>query len=67
MVNATELKAEMVRKGYTQEALAAELNIAPATFSLKMSGKAVFTLKEAQEIVRILGIKKPGPIFFPGK
>lgn len=63
MFSMNELKAQMVRKGFTQEQLAREIGIAPKTLYLKMkSGK--FGTDEVQEIMRVLEISDPTPIFF---
>ena len=41
------LKAEMARKGIHQVDLAEELDVTPATMSLKLTGKSKLTLDEA--------------------
>lgn len=58
MVNKQKLKAVIVEKNTTQELLANELNIDRSTFSRKMSEKGKFTVEEANEIVRSLGLTK---------
>lgn len=58
-----ELRAQMVRKGYTQERLAKEMGITPKTLYLKMkNGK--FGTDEVSRIMDVLCIKDPVPIFF---
>ncbi len=58
-----EFKAELVRKGYTQKALAKEIGMTPKTLYLKMkSGK--FGTDEVNRIMEVLDIKNPVPIFF---
>lgn len=58
MVNKRKLKAVIVEKNLTQEWLANELNINRTTFSRKMSVDGKFTVEEANEIVRSLGLTK---------
>lgn len=66
MVNTMELKACMVRAGYTQKDLAKEVGMSAKTFYSKMkSGK--FGLDEANRIALILNISDPGTIFFARK
>lgn len=63
MVDTKGLKAEMVRKGITQEQLAKQLNMSSRTFSSRMS-KGVFGSDEIEKLVKILDIKDPMSIFF---
>ncbi|GAA5396949.1 hypothetical protein SuUB81_10240 [Streptococcus uberis] len=58
MVNKQKLKAVIVEKNTTQELLANELNIDRSTFSRKMSVNGKFTVEEANEIVKSLGLTK---------
>ena len=53
------LRAEMARKRVTGNDLAEVLNIRPATFSEKMTGKSGFTFAEAQTIKAYLGTSLP--------
>lgn len=63
MFSATELKAQMVRKGFTQEKLANAIGITTKTLNLKIKcGK--FQLGEVQAIIKVLEISDPNPIFF---
>ena len=63
MFSATELKAQMVRKGFTQEKLANAIGITTKTLNLKIkSGK--FQRSEIQDIINVLEISDPNPIFF---
>lgn len=63
MFSAPELKAQMARRGYTQERLAREIGVTPKTLYLKMkSGK--FGTDEVTQIMRVLDIQDPVPIFF---
>lgn len=63
MVNSNELKAAMVRKGFTQKDIAKSLGITPRTFSNKLS-KGVFGSDEIEKMIIVLEIKNPMPIFF---
>lgn len=63
MFNAQEFRAQLARKGYTQRRLAMEIGVSDNTMTHKIkTGK--FTLDEANDIVRILQIEDPVPIFF---
>lgn len=63
MFSRAELKAQMIRKGYTQKSLAYAIGIAPKTMWLKMqSGK--FNTEEISKIMKLLDITDPVPIFF---
>lgn len=63
MFSEKELKAQMVRKGFTQERLAKEIGISTKTLNLKIkSGN--FKISEAQAIANVLGIEDLSPIFF---
>lgn len=63
MLDVKSLKAEMVRNGYTQSALAAELGITPRTFSNRLN-TGDFGVKEIEIIARALNLKDPFSIFF---
>lgn len=63
MVNSNELRAEIVRKGYTQKEIAEKMNISPKTLSNKMR-KGVFGSDEIEKLMSILEIADPVPIFF---
>ena len=63
MLDVKELKAEMVRNGYTQRALAAELGITPRTFSNRLN-TGDFGIKEIEIMIRVLNLKDPFSIFF---
>lgn len=63
MINVNEIRAQMVRKGYTQKTLAKALGIAERTLQNKMK-KAVFNSDEMYSMVRLLDIKEPEHIFF---
>jgi transcriptional regulator with XRE-family HTH domain len=63
MIDITELKAQMVRKKYTQESLANELGISSRTLSNKLK-RGVFGSDEIDKMISILEIKEPLKIFF---
>lgn len=63
MLDVKELRAAMVRKGYTQQALARELGISEQTLTRKIK-KGVFGTDEAQKITIVLEIPNPARIFF---
>ena len=50
------LKAEMIRKNVTSGDLAELLKVTQSTMSLKINGKAKFTLDEAIAIKKALGV-----------
>lgn len=53
------LAAEMARKGATRRDVAKVLGCSPGTVSLKLRGKAILTLPEAQAIKEFLGVDVP--------
>lgn len=63
MIKTNELKAEIVKKGYTQQEMAKLIGISPKTFYEKMK-KGVFGSNEIQLMIRHLDIKDPIAIFF---
>lgn len=65
LLNEPELRAAMVRKGYTQKALADELDMTERTFSRRMK-TGIFGSDEISKIVAILDIDDPLFIFFKG-
>ncbi|WP_316607792.1 hypothetical protein [uncultured Ruminococcus sp.] len=56
MVNTKELKAEMVRAGYTNDSLAKEIGMTPTTFGRKANNEGKFDIIEANSICLVLGI-----------
>ena len=66
MVNSNELKAEMVRKGLTQKEVAERMGISSKTLSNKLR-KCVFGSNEIEQLMSILEINDPVPIFFDQK
>lgn len=66
MFSAKELKAQMARRGFTQEQLAKEIGISTKTLNLKIkSGN--FKISEAQAIANVLSIDDLSTIFFAEK
>jgi DNA-binding XRE family transcriptional regulator len=63
MIDANKLRGAITSAGYTQTSLAAQLGISGNTLSAKIN-KGVFLSTEISEIIRILNIKDPMPIFF---
>lgn len=63
MVNANELRAEIVRKGLTQKQVADKMNISSKTLSNKLR-RGVFGSDEIEQLMSILEISDPVPIFF---
>jgi transcriptional regulator with XRE-family HTH domain len=62
-----ELKGRIRAEGYTLRTLAPLLNTTASTLSLKLNGKANFTMPEIEELCRVLGIcvSQVGQYFFP--
>lgn len=63
MIDITELKAQMVRKQYTQEKLADALGISTRSLYNKFKS-GVFGSDEIEKMILILEIKDPMSIFF---
>lgn len=63
MINIIELKAQMVRKQYTQEKLANALGISNRTLYNKFKC-GVFGSDEIEKMICVLEIKDPMSIFF---
>lgn len=63
MLNANELRAAIVRKGYTQAEMANKIGITPKTFSLKMKN-GTFGTDEAKIMIDELEIVDPVAVFF---
>ena len=56
MLNVNEFKAARVRRGLTQEELAKRIGITPSKMSLKENGKALFSIRDIDAIIRELGL-----------
>lgn len=65
MLNVPEFRAAMVRKGYTQKALAKILGISEKTFYDRIKNKR-FGSDEIETLIKVLEISDPMPIFFSG-
>lgn len=63
MLNVQELKAAIVRKGYTQSDIANKIGISSKTFGNKLK-KGVFRSDEIELMIDILEISDPMFIFF---
>ena len=63
MLNVLEFKAAMVRKGYTQKALAEILGMSEKTFTERIKSKR-FGSDEIEKLIEVLEISNPMPIFF---
>ncbi len=63
MLNVKDLKAEIVRNGYTQATLAEALGMTSRTFSRRLSEKN-FGSKEIEIMIELLHLKDPMSIFF---
>ena len=62
MINILELRAEMVRKGYTQKRLAVELGTTEQRLARRLKNGTIGT-DDVMKIIEILGIENPVPIF----
>jgi transcriptional regulator with XRE-family HTH domain len=63
MLNANELRAAIVRRGYTQKRLAEEIGMSEPSLYRKIKN-GTFGLNEANKIIEVLKIDKPEEIFF---
>ena len=63
MINTNLLRVEWVKKGLTQKQVAERLGISSKTFTSRMK-KRVFKSDEIEELINILEIENPMPIFF---
>lgn len=63
MLDVRALKAEIVKKGYTQTIFCEKIGMAHSTFVRKMKLKSV-TTSEAEKMIEILEIEDPCSIFF---
>ncbi len=69
MFDYSKLRGKIREHGFTQEGLAKELNVAPATLSLKLNNASEFTQSEIREICGLLNIsgKEISDYFFSRK
>lgn len=63
MIDTNCLRGLLARKGLSQRRMAEILGITPKTFYEKMK-KGVFDSDEMMQMITILGINDPMPIFF---
>ncbi len=63
-MNAALLEYELKIRGMKKEELCEELGMSRSAFYRKMNGISEFTLSEIQNIVSILKLDSPVPIFF---
>lgn len=63
-VKFAKIRARMVELGYTQATLSEKLGTSAQTLNAKLSGRVEFTVGEASELARILGLEDPANIFF---
>lgn len=65
MLNVLEFRAAMARKGLTQRDLAKMIGISERAFGCRIKDRK-FNSNEIEELMKILGITDPVPIFFSG-
>ena len=63
MIDKNKLRAAWVEKGFTQSDVAQKIGLSDVTFSRRMRN-GVFSTDEAQRMIDLLSIEKPGDIFF---
>lgn len=63
-MNAALLVYEMKRAGISTAEMCEKLHISRSAFFRKCNGQSEFKLKEIQQIVDILKLESPAPIFF---
>lgn len=56
MLDKNLFKSVIVRQGYTQDTLAAKLEMSPNTMSSRVNGRSCFDTDEIDRICEILGI-----------
>ena len=66
VTNKKELRAAMIRKGFTTTTLAERIGISRQSLSKKMNNHREFRISEAEQIAQILGLtlKEKTNIFF---
>lgn len=57
MVKTAELKADIIRAGYTYKTAAIFIGISRASFSYKINNKRSFTVREYLKLMELLGIQ----------
>ena len=61
-----DLKAEIVRKGFTQKDVAKQMGMSDKTFYRKMKN-GIWGTDEASQLIEILNLENPARIFFAKK
>ena len=66
MINTQALRGIIVSKGETQRSVAKKIGVSETAFYRKMN-RGIFNSNEMYELVKLLSIENPGPIFFADK
>lgn len=56
LINTRELKAELIKSGYTQSALANKMNMAKNTLNSRINGRSNISTEEVKRMCEILQI-----------
>ena len=64
MTATNELRALLIKKGYTQSMMAKEIGVSYQTFSCKINNKAEFKVSEIETLCQLLGIVDKDKYFF---
>lgn len=66
MINTQALRGIIVSKGETQRSVAKKIGVSETAFYRKMH-RGIFNSNEMYELVKLLSIENPVPIFFADK
>ena len=66
MINNQALRGIIVSKGETQRSVAKKIGVSETAFYRKMN-RGIFNSNEMYELVKLLSIENPVPIFFADK
>lgn len=66
MINTQALRGIIVSKGETQRSVAKKIGVSETAFYRKMN-RGIFNSNEMYELVKLLSIENPVPIFFAEK
>jgi hypothetical protein len=66
MINTQALRGIIVSKGETQRSVAKKIGVSETAFYRKMN-RGIFNSNEMYELVKLLSIENPVPIFFADK
>lgn len=66
MINTQVLRGIIVSKGETQRSVAKKIGVSETAFYRKMN-RGIFNSNEMYELVKLLSIENPIPIFFADK